>query len=229
MNRNCLFCFPEDAFGPNEFIEYLQFSKSYFFPLLCFSCNRVYWCIYRRKWKATFQLIFKGLNIVHYPKWSCSDHIKKNAFCGKKTRCTSDPTPVSVRNSCFGGEPVILISNENNSYDFLLEGRGPGRWPSTLSPWAVPPAQAAHARSDLLKGSFQEGNASDLVWSLFQEKARPSWWCLWDPWCNQLMLVPAFSAALLPPMVRFPCAHAAPAQGLPWNCLWEAAGSSATV
>lgn len=65
--------------------------------------------------------------------------------------------------------------------------------------------------------------------SLFQEKARPSWWCVWDPWSNLLMFVPAFSAALLPPMVRLPCAHAAPAQGLPWNRMWEAVGSSFTV
>lgn len=127
MTRKCSFCFPEDTFCPNEFIAYLQFSKSFFslaMPLVTtgFIDARI-----EDNEKLHFGSSCKGLGVVRYPKWSCSDHVKKNAFCGKQTRCTSDPTPVSVRTSCFGGEPVILISNKNNSSDFLLEGLGPGK------------------------------------------------------------------------------------------------------
>lgn len=37
MNRNSSFCFPEDPLGPNDFIVYLRFSKSWGFFSLAMS------------------------------------------------------------------------------------------------------------------------------------------------------------------------------------------------
>lgn len=176
MNRNCLFCFPEDTFSPSGFIVYLQVGFVFFLFYVC-SCNKVYWCMCRGSWKTTFQIILKGLKVIHCPKQSSSDHFKKNALCWDKTW---------LYFKSLLCKKFLLWRKASNSDFYQKHLAQFPSWRSWARQVAKHPASLCYTTSPcciwkswpvkrLLSGGKYQWLCG-IVNLFFQEKARTNWW-----------------------------------------------------